>query len=114
MNNTSKITYNTNQTIKQLQGDMQTRERELFHSNMRAEIAEATKPVSKAVAEVKSTAKGVQTFDLPQHLKRDTTQNRARKDNYTTLMLGNWAVKRYYDMMNIEEDVEATFSPILI
>lgn len=56
------------QTVKQLQGDMQTRERELFHSNMRAEIAEATKPVSKAVAEVKSTAK------LEEARQRDKTK----------------------------------------
>ena len=59
------------QTIKQLQGDMQTRERELFHSNMRAEIAEATKPVSKAVAEVKSTAK------LEEARLRDKTKSTA-------------------------------------
>ena len=59
------------QTIKQLQGDMQTRERELFHSNMRAEISEATKPVSKAVAEVKSTAK------LEEARQRDKTKSTA-------------------------------------
>ena len=67
-----------------------------------------------SLIEVKTTSKGTQSFDLPQHLRRSTSPNKARKDNYTTLMLGNWAVKRYYDMMNIEEDVEATFSPILI
>jgi hypothetical protein len=33
---------------------MQTRERELFHSNMRAEISEATKPVAKAQAKLQS------------------------------------------------------------
>ena len=66
------------------------------------------------LVEVKSTAKGVQTFDLPQHLKRDTSQNRARKDNYTTLMLGNWAVKCYYDMIEIPNEEEATFVPQMI
>lgn len=64
--------------------------------------------------EVKSTAKGVQTFDLPQHLKRDTTQNRARRDNYTTLMLGNWAVKCYYDMMAKPKEETATFMPKML
>jgi hypothetical protein len=67
-----------------------------------------------SLIEVKTTSKGTQSFDLPQHLRRSTSPNKARKDNYTTLMLGNWAVKRYYDMMNIEEDTEVTFSPILI
>ena len=32
-----------------------------------------------ALVEVKSTAKGTQTFDLPQHLKRSTSAHRARK-----------------------------------
>lgn len=56
-----------------------------------------------ALIEVKSSAKGNQTFDLPQHLKRDTSKNRARKDNYTALMLATWAVKSYYDMMDFKE-----------
>lgn len=43
--------------VKQLEGDLDTRERELFHSNMRAEISEATKTVSKAAAEIKASAK---------------------------------------------------------
>ena len=68
-----------------------------------------------ALVEVKSTAKGTQTFDLPQHLRRSTSANRARKDNYTTLMLGNWAVKAYNDMKNIKvEEVNTTFVPRMI
>ncbi len=43
--------------LKQLEGDMQTREREIFHANMRAEIAEATKPVQQALSNVKANAK---------------------------------------------------------
>ena len=65
-----------------------------------------------ALVEVKSTAKGTQTFDLPQHLKRSTSVNRARKDNYTTLMLANWGVKCYYDMVNLKEnEINSTFMP---
>ena len=64
------------------------------------------------LVEVKSTAKGTQTFDLPQHLKRSTSSNKARKDNYTTLMLANWATKVYYDMQNVQvENINATFEP---
>jgi len=66
-----------------------------------------------ALIEVKTTAKGTQSFDLPQHLKRAISINRARKDNYTTLMLGNWAIKCYYEIMESNEQM-ATFNPILI
>jgi hypothetical protein len=68
-----------------------------------------------ALVEVKTTAKGVQTFDLPQHLKRSTSSNRARKDNYTTLMLGNWAVKCYNDIKNTkQEQINHTFTPRML
>ena len=67
-----------------------------------------------ALVEVKSTAKGTQTFDLPQHLRRSTSANRARKDNYTTLMLGNWAVKCYYDMMAEPKEETATYMPKML
>ena len=68
-----------------------------------------------ALVEVKTTAKGVQTFDLPQHLKRSTSANRARKDNYTTLMLANWTTKCYFDMMSKPiEDNTGTFVPRMI
>lgn len=67
-----------------------------------------------AIVEVKSTAKGTQSFDLPQHLKRSTSPNRARKDNYTTLMLANWGLKCYNDMMKHDDSEEVTFTPRLI
>ena len=68
-----------------------------------------------ALVEVKSTIRGTQTFDLPQHLKSSTSASRARKDNYTTLMLANWSLKCYYEMMEIDKDAEnATFNPIMI
>ena len=67
-----------------------------------------------ALVEVKSTAKGTQTFDLPQHLKRSSSTNRARKDNYTTLMLANWGVKSYYDMMTAPKEEVSTFIPRII
>ena len=54
--------------LKKMQGDLQTREREVFHANMRAEISEATKPVSEAVSNIKSSAK------LEQARQRDKTR----------------------------------------
>lgn len=67
------------------------------------------------LVEVKTTARGTQTFDLPQHLKRSTSASRARKDNYTTLMLANWGAKCYNDIMSkpIEDNV-GTFVPRMI
>ena len=67
-----------------------------------------------ALIEVKSTAKGTQTFDLPQHLKRSTSINRARRDNYTALMLANWALKCYNDMKTQKEEISHTFVPRMI
>jgi len=54
--------------LKKMQGDLQTREREVFHANMRAEISEATKPVSEAVSNIKSNSK------LEQARQRDKTR----------------------------------------
>ena len=68
-----------------------------------------------ALIEVKSTSKGSQSFDLPQHLKRNNSPTRARKDNYTALMLANWGAKCYYDITSIEEDgLDFTFTPFTI
>ena len=67
-----------------------------------------------SLIEVKSTSKGTQSFDLPQHLRRSNSPNKARKDNYTTLMLANWGVKRYYDMIETRVEANLTFAPILI
>lgn len=53
-------------------------------------------------------------FDLPTNLKRGN-KNRARKDNYSALLLGNWANKVYYDLMDYrEEQVQNTFTPFVI
>jgi hypothetical protein len=67
-----------------------------------------------ALIEVKSTAKGSQTFDLPLHLKRSSSIHRARRDNYTTLMLANWALKIYFDMKAYKNNINYTFEPRMI
>jgi len=68
-----------------------------------------------ALVEHSSTSRGTQTFDLPQHLKRSSSANKARKDNYSALMLANWGLKCYNDMMEQPETIEiATFSPIML
>ena len=67
-----------------------------------------------ALIEVKTTAKGSQTFDLPQHLKRNTSTGRARKDNYTALMLANWGAKCYFDMSEYKTENLSTFVPRMV
>jgi len=68
-----------------------------------------------ASIEVKTTAKGTQSFDLPQIMKRDHTSSRMRRDSYTSLMLACWGMKCYFDIMTgPREDVETTFEPILL
>ena len=64
-----------NSEIQQLRGDMQTREREIFHANMRAEIAEATKPVQQALSNVKANAKleEARQRDVSKKAKEDTS-----------------------------------------
>jgi hypothetical protein len=62
-----------------------------------------------------STSRGTQSFDLPQHLKRSVSANKARKDNYSAFMLANWAVKCYNDIMSSPKNEESnTFSPIIL
>lgn len=68
-----------------------------------------------ALIEHSATSRGLQNFDLPQHLKRSASANKARKDNYSAFMLANWGLKCYNDMMNMpKEAISSTFSPIMI
>ena len=68
-----------------------------------------------ALIQIKTSAQGTQSFDLPDNLKRQTGPEKARKDSYSALVLGNWMIKIYYDMMNAEEsNVQATFTPMFV
>jgi hypothetical protein len=67
-----------------------------------------------ASIEVKTTTRGVQSFDLPQMMKRDTSESRMRRDSYTAMMLGTWGMKCYYDIINMPEESFETFEPVLI
>jgi hypothetical protein len=65
--------------------------------------------------EVKTTARGTQSFDLPKGQSNSTANNKPRKDNYTALLLANWGVKCYFDLQTTPEAVKKyTMSPILI
>lgn len=67
-----------------------------------------------SLIEITTSLKGTQSFDLPRHLKQDNTEKRARKDNYTCLLLGNWAVKVYYEMKDVHPTNNGTFEPFFM
>jgi hypothetical protein len=68
-----------------------------------------------ALIQIKTSPQGTQTFDLPDTLKRTTGPNKARKDSYSALVLGNWMIKIYYDMMGAQEKkVVESFAPMFI
>ena len=70
--------------------------------------------VQCAMIEVSSTPNGHQSFDLPKNLKSQRGNNRARKDLYSALVLGNWGKKIYFDMLKMpEEDSYGTFEPFI-
>ncbi len=65
--------------------------------------------------EVKTTVLGTHQFDLPQSLRRSDNPNRARKDCYTALLIGNMAVTHYFDLIYTPKKVvNATFTPFVI
>lgn len=65
--------------------------------------------------EVTQTSRGHQSFDLPRSARTSTASNKPRKDNYSTLLLGNWGIKCYFELikMNIQVRREQ-FIPTLI
>ena len=68
-----------------------------------------------ALIQVSTSVQGTQSFDLPTNLKKQTGADKARKDSYSALILGNWMTHIYYDMMDdkIGETTE-TFTPMFI
>jgi len=54
--------------------------------------------VQCAIIEVSTTPQGTQTFDLPLNLKRQRGQNKARRDSYSAMLLGNWGLQILRDM----------------
>ena len=67
-----------------------------------------------ALIQVSSSNGGTQSFDLPSNLKRQKGVDRARKDSYSALVLGNWGMNIYYDMMNVPQESNQGFTPMFI
>jgi hypothetical protein len=68
-----------------------------------------------ALIQIKSTPQGNQTFDLPDTLKRTTGPNKARKDSYSAIVLGNWMTKIYFDFVDLKQKpINNSFMPLFI
>lgn len=61
-----------------------------------------------AMIQVKVTDLGTMSFGLPQVLKRTSGPNRVRKDSYSALLIANWSLKTYVEMMEINVEVQTT------
>ena len=71
--------------------------------------------VECALIQVNTSTQGTQSFDLPLNLRKQKGADKARKDSYSALILGNWMMHIYYDMIddNIETN-QGTFTPMFI
>lgn len=68
-----------------------------------------------ALIQIKTSPQGSQTFDLPDTLKRTTGPNKARKDSYSAIVLGNWMMKIYFDMLEVKNQNQSfVFTPTFI
>jgi hypothetical protein len=71
--------------------------------------------VECSLIQITTSAQGTQSFDLPLNLRRQSGRDKARKDSYSALLLGNWMIKIYYDMQELKnKPVENTFAPMFI
>lgn len=71
--------------------------------------------VECALIQVSTSTQGTQSFDLPYNLKKQRGSDKARKDSYSALVLGNWMISIHFDMMNQKaQNIQSTFTPILI
>jgi hypothetical protein len=71
--------------------------------------------VECALIQVSTSIQGTQSFDLPYNLKKQRGADKARKDSYSALILGNWMISIHFDMMNQKvQNIQNTFMPILI
>ena len=71
--------------------------------------------VQCALINITTSAQGTQSFDLPPSLRKQKGSDKARKDSYSALVLGNWMMNVYYDMQSHEGATgQETFTPMFI
>ena len=71
--------------------------------------------VQCALIQITTSVQGTQSFDLPPNLRKQSGADKARKDSYSALVLGNWMMNIFYDMESDEiAKVQNTFTPMFI
>lgn len=71
--------------------------------------------VQCAMVQITTSSQGTQSFDLPPNLRKQTGADKARKDSYSALVLGNWMMNVFYDMESDDiSDQQNTFTPMFI
>ena len=71
--------------------------------------------VQCALIQITTSLQGTQSFDLPPNLRKQKGADKARKDSYSALVLGNWMMNVFYDMEENEGvPAQNTFTPIFI
>ena len=71
--------------------------------------------VQCAMVQITTSAQGTQSFDLPPNLRKQTGADKARKDSYSALVLGNWMMNVVFDMESDDiSDQQNTFTPMFI
>lgn len=71
--------------------------------------------VQCAMVQITTSSQGTQSFDLPPNLRKQTGADKARKDSYSALVLGNWMMNVFYDMESDDiSDQQSTFTPMFI
>ena len=71
--------------------------------------------VQCAMVQITTSSQGTQSFDLPPNLRKQRGADKARKDSYSALVLGNWMMNVVYDMESDDiSDQQTTFTPMFI
>jgi hypothetical protein len=71
--------------------------------------------VQCALIQITTSLQGTQSFDLPPNLRKQKGADKARKDSYSALVLGNWAMNVFYDMQSDDVgNIQTTFTPMFI
>jgi len=66
-----------------------------------------------ALIEVSTSPQGTQSFDLPLELRKLEGKSKQRKDSYSALVLANWMMSTYFDMI-AEPKTQMGFKPMRI
>lgn len=83
-----------------------------FADHMNEIVTMAVKEIT--LIEVKTTPTGHMTFDLPSNLKDTKNPKRARRDLYTSVLLGAWGLKCYFEIHSDKGGVEEVFRPFFL